>query len=100
MAATIVRDPAFGYLRIDPVPSAAEVDRFYREEFYGRSQANYVNDSGLENMREEADYHHRTYEDLFDIMRRAVAGSGRDIERLTVADVGCGFGYWLRFLAD
>ena len=97
MTASILRDPTYGYLRLDPVPTAEEVDRFYREEFYGRARANYVNDSGLENMREEADYHHRSYADLLDILQR---GAGRDPRDLTVADVGCGFGFWLKFLGD
>jgi SAM-dependent methyltransferase len=100
MTVRIVRDPDFGYLRIDPVPSAEEVDRFYREEFYDRSQANYVNDSGLDNMREEADYHRRSYADLLEIVRHGVLGSGREPDSVTVADVGCGFGYWLKYLAE
>jgi SAM-dependent methyltransferase len=94
----IIPDPEYGYLRVDPVPTSAEVDRYYREEFYGRSRANYENDSGLENMREEAEYHARAYADLLAMIEGGVAG--RNLNTITVADVGCGFGYWLKFLAD
>ena len=97
MTARIIRDPEYGYLRIDPVPSAEEVDRYYREEFYSRGRANYENNSGLDNMREEAEYHRRSYSDLLDIIRRGVLQTDAV---LTVADVGCGYGYWLKYLAD
>lgn len=96
MTVPIIRDPEYGYLRIDPVPSAEEVDRYYREEFYSRSRANYENDSDLDNMREEAEYHRRTYSDFLSIIRRGVQTG----TALTVADVGCGYGYWLKYLAD
>ena len=97
MTSRIIRDPEYGYLRIDPVPTAEEVDRYYREEFYSRGRANYENNSGLDNMREEAEYHRRSYSDLLDIILRGVSQTGA---RLTVADVGCGYGYWLKYLAD
>lgn len=100
MTARIVRDPQYGYLRIDPIPSAEDVDRYYRDEFYDRSRANYVNDSGLDNMREEAEYHRRSYADLLEVLRRAVLNAGRNPAEIAVADVGCGFGYWLKYLTD
>jgi len=100
MGVRLIQDPDYGYLRIDPIPTVAEVERFYREEFYGRSRANYVNDSGLDNMREEAEFHLRTYADYFDVIRRGVERTGGNFSKLTVADIGCGFGYWLKYLRD
>ncbi len=100
VATRIVRDPKYGYLRVDPVPSAEEVDRYYRDEFYDRSRANYENNSGLDNMREEAEYHRRSYSDLLEMLRRAILQVGRDPADIVVADVGSGFGYWLKYLGD
>lgn len=100
MTFQIVKDPDYNYLRVDPVPTAEEVDRYYREEFYSRSRANYENDSGLENMREEAEYHARAYADLLALIERSIAPDNRNLKALAVADIGCGFGYWLKYLAD
>ena len=30
----IARDPAYGFLRVDPTPSAEEVEQYYLNEFY------------------------------------------------------------------
>lgn len=100
MSDQIVVDPEYGYRRIDPIPTSEEVDKYYREEFYSRSRANYENDSGLENMRDEAEYHARAYADLLAVIDRELAKYNRGRDRFTVADVGCGYGYWLKFLAD
>lgn len=100
MAHTMIKDPEYGYLRVDPVPSAEEVDRFYREEFYARANSSYINDSSRENMEEEAEYHRRSYEDLEALIRRNIPISGGRLNDLSVADVGCGFGYFLRFLTE
>jgi hypothetical protein len=47
----IIRDPVYGYLRADPIPTKEEVDRYYREEFY--SSLKIFNDSALEVQTEE-----------------------------------------------
>lgn len=90
----ILRDPDWGYLRVDPIPSAEEVDRFYREEFYARARAGYINDSGQENLAEEAEYHRRAYDDLAALIE---AHLGR-IAGLRLADVGCGYGHFLHYM--
>lgn len=89
-------DPRWGYLRIDPIPTVAEVDRYYAEEFYARADTAYENDSSLANMTEEADYHRRAYGDLLRLIEKATGPvAGRRL-----ADVGCGYGHWMKFAAE
>jgi 2-polyprenyl-3-methyl-5-hydroxy-6-metoxy-1,4-benzoquinol methylase len=96
VSAPVVQE-AEGWYRLDPIPSVEEVDRYYAEEFYARADASYVNDSSLDNMAEEAEFHRRSYEDLLAVITDAHDGA---IDGLTVADVGCGYGHWLAYLAE
>jgi SAM-dependent methyltransferase len=100
VTAKVVRDATYGFLRIDPTPTAEEVDRYYADEFYARADTKYANDSSLDNMREEAEFHRRSYGDLLHLVERACLAAGRSPAQLSVADIGCGFGYWLKFLQD
>lgn len=100
MKAKVIQDDTYGYLRLDPVPSKEEVDRYYAEEFYARSETNYVNDSSEDNMREEAEFHRRSYEDLYQILTRNCRAIVEEPKSFATVDVGCGYGHWLRYLAD
>jgi hypothetical protein len=51
----IVTDPKYGYLRVDPIPTPEEVERFYLEEFYS-SDYKQFNDSSLEVQKEEQNF--------------------------------------------
>lgn len=90
--ARVIKD-SLGFLRLEPVPDADEVERYYRDEFYARTSGAYVNNSSLANMEEEAEHHGRGYEDLWALVESRLPG------RVTAADVGCGYGHWLAFLA-
>jgi 2-polyprenyl-3-methyl-5-hydroxy-6-metoxy-1,4-benzoquinol methylase len=94
---TPVVQEAQGWYRLDPIPSVEEVDRYYAEEFYARADTAYVNDSSLDNLAEEAEFHRRSYDDLLAVIAEAHHGA---IDGLTVADVGCGYGHWLAYLAE
>lgn len=88
------------FLRIMPSPTAEEVNRYYAEEFYARKNSNYVNDSSRENMEEEAEYHRRCFSDFYDLMLQNIPQITRQIGDFSVLDVGCGYGYWLRYLQE
>jgi 2-polyprenyl-3-methyl-5-hydroxy-6-metoxy-1,4-benzoquinol methylase len=104
----VVQEPE-GWFRLDPVPTVEEVDRYYAEEFYARAEtaatvdpaadkANlYVNDSSLDNLAEEAEFHRRSYDDLLALLTEAL---GAEPHGRTIADVGCGYGHWLAYAAE
>ncbi len=91
---SIVADPRYGYLRVDPVPSEAEVQRFYKEEFY--SNWRHFNDSSLEVQRREKAFFDSRWEA---ICYRIQQFFGR-IAGLSAFDIGCGYGQALLYLRE
>jgi 2-polyprenyl-3-methyl-5-hydroxy-6-metoxy-1,4-benzoquinol methylase len=81
----IIRDPVYGYLRADPIPTKEEVDRYYREEFY--SSLKIFNDSALEVQTEEKEFFDSRWES---ICEGCVDHFGK-LEGLSLFDVGFGF---------
>jgi SAM-dependent methyltransferase len=57
-----------------------------------------VNDSSVENLESEAEYHKRAFQDLFQILVDDVSQDG--LKGKLIADIGSGFGHWLDFLRD
>jgi SAM-dependent methyltransferase len=95
---SIIRDPVHGFFRVDPIPSANEVRDYYANEFYGR-KGDHTNNSSLANMVEEAEFHRRAYDDQFAFLESHCLAN-RLGGQLRVADVGCGYGYWLKYLGE
>ena len=60
----IVIDPAYGYHRLEPIPSQEEVNKFYSEEFYSL-YSNYFNDSSLTVQQEEKQFFNSRWDDIF-----------------------------------
>ena len=87
----IVQEPRYGYFRLDPIPSAEEVDRFYREEFYA-SYKNF-NDSSLEVQLEDQDFYFSRWES---VAQRIEQHFGRR-EGLSLLDIGAGYGQALLY---
>ena len=95
----VTRDHRGGFLRLDPLPTPEEVAEYYASEFYDRANTSYVNDSSLENLEEEAEFHRRAYEDHFRLLDTWV-NLHRPLSHCRVADIGSGFGHWLAFLRE
>lgn len=83
---TIITDPMYGYLRIDPVPTQEEVERYYQQEFYS-SEYKRFNDSALEVQQEEQKF--------FDSRWEAICAASTEhfgrIDDKSVFDIGFGF---------
>jgi 2-polyprenyl-3-methyl-5-hydroxy-6-metoxy-1,4-benzoquinol methylase len=90
---TIAPHPDFGFLRVQPTPSEAEIERFYAEEFYSGDYKRF-NDSSLEAQTED-----RVWLDArrADVVADSVRLFGRKCEELTLLDVGCGWGQALLY---
>jgi SAM-dependent methyltransferase len=58
----IIKDPEFGYLRADPIPSFEEVERFYQEEFYTGKR---FNDSSLEVQKDGKSFYDSRWENIY-----------------------------------
>lgn len=91
----IIADPVYGYLRIDPVPTHEEVERYYKEEFYSSKMKSF-NDSSLEVQKEEKDFFDSRWEQ---ICRICLSHFNR-LEGLSVFDIGFGFAQALIYFKD
>ena len=92
---TIVEDEKYGFLRVDPIPSQQEVDKFYKEEFYSTEYKQF-NDSSMEVQLEEEEFYKRYWESNY---QKVVQFFGRK-DDISLFDVGCGFALGLKYYMD
>jgi len=92
LKAKIIKDPKYGFLRIDPIPSQKEVEKLYSEEFYS-SEYKYFNDSSYEVQLEEKEFHERRWESIYQSIINFFGKS----EGLSIFDIGCGFALSLQY---
>ncbi len=96
MEAEVVRDPEYGYFRLDPIPTKEELDEYYRKKYFkmvekgDRAPEIKRQQEGGEEARLELEWMERTlYADIL-----AVLGSG---EAKWLLDVGSGTGAFMRY---
>jgi 2-polyprenyl-3-methyl-5-hydroxy-6-metoxy-1,4-benzoquinol methylase len=82
----VIADPEYGYLRLDPVPSQDEVERYYEEEFYS-SEYKRFNDSSIKVQQEEEDFFNSRWESICRVCSRHFG----HVKGLSVFDIGFGF---------
>ena len=90
----IIEDPMYGYLRVDPIPTQEEVERYYKEEFYLAYQG--FNDSSLDVQTEEKDFYDSRWESIY----TACKGHFGDVTGRSLFDVGFGFAQALLYFRD
>jgi len=90
----IIQDPVHGYLRVDPLPTHEEVDRYYREEFYSKLKS--FNDSALAVQLEEKDFFDSRWEAICTVCEKHF----NRLKGLSVFDVGFGFGQALLYFRN
>jgi 2-polyprenyl-3-methyl-5-hydroxy-6-metoxy-1,4-benzoquinol methylase len=90
----IIRDPDYGYLRIDPIPSQEEVERYYQEEFYS-SEYKSFNDSALEVQKEEQEFFDSRWESVCNTCNQYFG----NVKGLSIFDIGFGFAQALLYFS-
>ena len=88
----IITDPLYGYLRVDPIPTQDEVEKYYLEEFYS-SRYEQFNDSSLQIQKEEQDFFDSRWQSICDHFMDYFG----KIEGLSIFDIGFGFGQALLY---
>lgn len=66
MKANIIKDPDFDYLRVDPVPTQSEVEKFYLKDFY-RANEVYFNDSSLLVQEEQSEFFNQRWDAIYKV---------------------------------
>ena len=87
MKAKVIKDPKYGFLRVDPTPSQEEVEEFYSKDFYDANQI-YFNDSSLLIQEEQSDFFNFRWEEIF---QECSNFFGDQIINKTLFDIGFGF---------
>lgn len=79
-------DPEYGFVRVDPTPSADEVEKYYLNEFY-TGEYKQFNDSELQVQQAQKDFFRLRYQFIYD---QCEAFLGPLAEK-TLLDIGCGY---------
>ena len=82
----LATDPQYGFLRIDPTPSAAEVEQYYLNEFYSGEYKQF-NDSQLEVQQAQKDFFRLRWQFVHD-QCEALLGP---LKGRKLLDIGCGY---------
>jgi len=97
----VIVDPRYGYRRLDPLPTAEELDRFYSEQYYdllaagGRAPELRRLMKGGEEAQSELEWLSQTlWQDVLDVLTEI--GAYKDEHWLL--DVGCGPGHFGRYM--
>jgi SAM-dependent methyltransferase len=91
----VVKDPKYGYLRAEPIPTEEEVNKYYLEEFYAQNKEKF-NNSSLETQIDQSDFFKSKYENYFSNCENII-GSLKD---KSVYDIGFGFAQALLFFKN
>lgn len=75
-----------GFIHIDPVPGADELDRVYRDEYYRDEKPMFI-----ERVVEDLNWWKAVYDDRYDFFESRLSPGRRSI-----LDIGCGPGYFLK----
>ena len=86
---SLKKNEKFGFLQITPTPSAAEISKFYADEFYSGDYKK-LNDSSLKVQVEDQDFYNGFRDDLFESMKPHLPT--QVFAKLSILDIGCGWG--------
>ncbi|ABK47540.1 SAM-dependent methyltransferase [Shewanella bicestrii] len=90
---TLKPHPDYGFLQVTPMPTTAEIDQFYANEFYSNDYKNF-NNSSLEVQLIDKEFWEGTWNDQAKIIESQLGVSMDEIE---ILDVGCGWGQALSY---
>jgi len=91
----VIADPEYGYLRVDPIPSAQEVEKFYVEKFYS-SEYKHFNDSSITVQKQQKDFFERRWKFIYDNLMNYF----KDVGNVSIFDIGFGFAQALLYFRD
>ena len=94
MSRTVIADPQYGYLRIEPIPTKEELAEYYRKNYY--SESTVFRDFTAEPRKEELEHFAVRCDDILERIDEHFGVSAG----LSILDIGCGYGYSVKYFRD
>lgn len=91
----IINDPVYGYLRVDPLPTMEEVERYYKEDFYSAANAAF-NDSALDVQEKDKTFFNSRWERMHALCTKYLG----DLKDKRIYDIGFGFAKTLMYFKE
>ncbi|MFY9311348.1 MAG: class I SAM-dependent methyltransferase [Bacteroidia bacterium] len=82
----IIQDPKHKYLRVDPLPTIEQVEKYYKEDFYSETNPAF-NDSSLEVQQNDKLFFNSRWQRIYEICEEFLG----DISKKNIYDIGFGY---------
>lgn len=93
----LIKDPEYGYMRVDPIPSDEYLDEYYAGGFY--EDLNIFRESSIETQEAQKEFFNWRWEDIHRVLEKYFADK-RSGQPLSIFDVGCGFAQVLLYFRE
>jgi 2-polyprenyl-3-methyl-5-hydroxy-6-metoxy-1,4-benzoquinol methylase len=92
----VINDPKYNFLRLDPIPSKEDVDKYYEKEFY-ETNSKFFNNSSLDVQEKQSEFFNSKWEKIYENCKRYFNGN---LNEKNIFDIGFGFAQSLLFFRD
>ncbi|MES2003040.1 MAG: class I SAM-dependent methyltransferase [Bacteroidota bacterium] len=91
----VIEDPQHHYLRVDPVPSVEEVEKYYKEDFYAETNPAF-NDSSLDVQQKDKLFFDARWERIHEVCEKHIGNTNGK----KAYDIGFGYAQALIYLKE
>lgn len=88
----IIEDPEHKYLRVDPLPTVEQVEKYYKEDFYSEANPAF-NDSSLEVQQNDKLFFDSRWKRIYEVCEEFLG----DISKKNIYDIGFGYAQTLLY---
>ncbi len=91
----IIEDPKHHYRRVEPLPTVAEVEKYYKEDFYSEANPAF-NDSSLEVQQKDKEFFDSRWKRIYDVCEEFLG----NISSKNIYDIGFGYAQTLLYFKE
>ena len=82
----VIQDPLYQYLRIDPLPTIEQVEKYYQEDFYSEANPSF-NDSSFDVQQNDKSFFNSRWQRIYEVCEEFLG----NISQKSVYDIGFGY---------
>ena len=94
----LIKDPEYGYFRVDPRPTPEFLEEYYSGGFY--ENLNIFRESSVETQVAQKEFFDWRWQDIHRVFKNYFKDKRGADEKLSVFDIGCGFAFALAYFKD